>query len=129
MAHTVDIIAPTLSYPFLTLPICVLIAFNLLMHYYYVITVSPGFIDDPPRIHGKGIMWAQKSGQKKLFSGRGGGVRWTSPINITKAEETQCNKCAKTRPEVCHFLHILVNPKLILEARELIIVEFAIVVS
>ncbi|RDB29669.1 hypothetical protein Hypma_014965 [Hypsizygus marmoreus] len=30
-----DVIMPTLSYPIISLPVCVLIALNLLMHYFY----------------------------------------------------------------------------------------------
>ena len=45
----VDVIAPDLSYPIISLPICTLIALNLLMHYFYVCTVPPGFAEDPPQ--------------------------------------------------------------------------------
>lgn len=110
---TVDVIAPTLSYPFLTLPICVLIAINLFGHYYYVITVPPGFIDDGPREPGANHttaaswLWAKKTSA----NGKGrhqrvltGGVRWSARgVKITPAALTKCNKCARMRPEVCAF--------------------------
>lgn len=100
---TVDIIQPTLSIPWLTTPICVLIAFNLVMHYYYVCTVAPGFVDDPIREPGRGIMWAKKrtlKGSKALT-----GVRWTHEegIKITKALTTKCRKCGQIKPEVSFY--------------------------
>lgn len=111
---TVDVIAPTLSYPFITLPICVLIAVNLFGHYYYVITVPPGFIDDGPREPGPNYtatswLWAKKNSS----SGKGrhqrvltGGLRWSARgVKITPAAQTRCNKCGRMRPEVCVLSH------------------------
>ncbi|KAJ7337032.1 hypothetical protein DFH08DRAFT_282705 [Mycena albidolilacea] len=43
-----DVIIPSLMWPLISGPICVLIALNLWMHYFYAITVPPGFADDPP---------------------------------------------------------------------------------
>ncbi|KAJ3493710.1 hypothetical protein NLJ89_g10956 [Agrocybe chaxingu] len=54
-----NVTAPGLSYPIVTIPICVLITVNLLMHYYYVVTVKPGFLEDPPREPGTGFMWSE----------------------------------------------------------------------
>lgn len=97
----VDVIMPSLSYQIITLPVCILIAVNLHMHYYYVCTVSPGFVVDPPRDPGSGILWARRRrpGKGKALTG-GGGVRWSSEVNITRAEVTQCSKCGQTKPEV-----------------------------
>jgi palmitoyltransferase len=110
-----DVVAPTLSYPFLSLPICVLIAINLFGHYYYVITVPPGFIDDGPREPGSSHtanswLWAKKTSA----NGKGrhqrvltGGVRWSARgVKITPAAQTKCNKCGRMRPEVCIFVFI-----------------------
>lgn len=96
---TVDIIQPTLSIPWLTTPICALIAFNLLMHYYYVCTVHPGYVDDPIRESGHGIMWAKKRGLKRNKALTG--VRWSHEegIRITKALTTKCRKCGQIKPE------------------------------
>ncbi|PPQ80293.1 hypothetical protein CVT25_003690 [Psilocybe cyanescens] len=95
-----DVIAPDLSYPIITIPICILIALNLLTHYYYVVTVSPGFVDDPPREPGTGILWARKGTKKGKQRVLTGGVRWsTRGVKITPASHTKCWKCKKTRPE------------------------------
>ncbi|KDR68556.1 hypothetical protein GALMADRAFT_78342 [Galerina marginata CBS 339.88] len=103
-----DVIAPTLSFPILTIPICILIALNLLMHYYYVVTVPPGFIEDPPREPGTGLFWAQKTSTKKgKQKALTGGVRWTSRgVKITPATTTKCQRCNKTRPERAHHCRI-----------------------
>jgi hypothetical protein len=97
--NAVDVIQPTLSYPLLTTPICALIAINLLMHYYYACTVSPGFVDEPPREVGHGLLWARprRKGHKVLT-----GVRWSEEgsIKITKATTTKCRKCVQIKPEV-----------------------------
>jgi palmitoyltransferase len=95
---------PGLSYQIITLPICILIAVNLHMHYYYVCTVNPGFVEDPPRDAGTSILWARrtKPGKGKALTG-GGGVRWSSAVNITRAEVTQCTKCGQSKPEVRGF--------------------------
>lgn len=91
---SVDVIAPTLNYPLLSIPICVLIALNLTAHYYYVLTVSPGFVEDGPRAEGAGLLWATK--RKPM-----GGVHWSDgDVRTTKAGETRCRKCLKIRPEV-----------------------------
>ncbi|KAE9388068.1 hypothetical protein BT96DRAFT_1075731 [Gymnopus androsaceus JB14] len=42
-ASVIDVVMPSLSYPWLSGPICALIAFNLLTHYYLVVTTNPGF--------------------------------------------------------------------------------------
>lgn len=86
---------PSLSLPLITLPICLTIAFNLIMHYWHVCTVKPGFVDEPPAEPGTNILWAAKSGHN-----RGRGVRWSQSVNITRAEVTQCSKCGQEKPEV-----------------------------
>ncbi|KAJ7472633.1 hypothetical protein FB451DRAFT_1367550 [Mycena latifolia] len=45
---------PSLRWPLLSGPLCVLIAANLWGHY-YVVTVPPGFADEPPRAAGTGV--------------------------------------------------------------------------
>ena len=100
--YSVDVIAPTLSFPIVTIPICILIAFNLLMHYFYVVTVKPGFLEDSPREHGSSIFWAKKGNRKGKQKTLTGGVRWTSRgVKVTPASYTRCSKCVKLRPEVC----------------------------
>ncbi|KAF8972266.1 DHHC palmitoyltransferase-domain-containing protein [Flammula alnicola] len=102
-----DVIAPSLSFPIITLPICVLIALNLFMHYFYAVTVKPGFLDEPPREPGTSFLWARKGSKKGKQKALTGGVRWTSRgVNITPAAYTKCFKCAKMRPERTHHCRI-----------------------
>ncbi|KAF5374532.1 hypothetical protein D9615_009074 [Tricholomella constricta] len=100
-----DVIMPSLSYPVITLPACLLIALNMFMHYFYVCTVKPGFVDDPPPEPGRNILWARRSRPPKgrAMSGR---VRWSSVLNVTRAETTQCSKCGQTKPERTHHCRI-----------------------
>ncbi|KAK6996479.1 Palmitoyltransferase [Favolaschia claudopus] len=77
-----DVIMPSLSLPLLTFPVCVLIALNLWMHYFYVITVSPGFADEPPTTAGRSMFWAR----------RRKGVTWEE-VTMTRAAVTKCRKC------------------------------------
>jgi palmitoyltransferase len=67
------------------------------MHYYYVCTISPGFVEDPPLEAGQGILWAKKKGRRNLT-----GVQWSEEggIQITKASVTKCRKCGQLKPEV-----------------------------
>ena len=98
----VEVIWPTLSYPWVTTPICLLIVFNLFAHYYFVCTVPPGFVDDPPREIGTGFFWSvrrQEPSQGGVL--RGSGVRWSESLNITPASVTKCRRCGQKRPEVC----------------------------
>lgn len=96
-----DVIAPDLSYPTISIPICVLITLNLLMHYFYVCTVPPGFAEDPSRELESGVLWARRKDR-----GLTGGVRWSPVVNITKAEVTQCSKCGQTKPERTHHCRV-----------------------
>ncbi|KZT00941.1 zf-DHHC-domain-containing protein [Laetiporus sulphureus 93-53] len=90
-----EVIQPTLPLLWLTTPICALIAFNLFMHYYWVCTIPPGFIDDPPLSPEprSGWMWAQKR------TSTPGGVRWSELLNVTRASMRRCRKCLVMRPE------------------------------
>ncbi|CAA7269450.1 unnamed protein product [Cyclocybe aegerita] len=100
-----NVTAAGLSYPIITIPICVLITVNLLMHYYYVVTVKPGFLEDPPREPGTGFLWAKKGSNKGKQKVLTGGVRWTSRgVKITPATTTKCWKCNKLRPELTRFI-------------------------
>ncbi len=57
-AGAVDVISPSLPFPLLTIPLCVLVAVNMWTHYWWVCTVPPGFIDgDVSPIRG---LWAAK---------------------------------------------------------------------
>jgi palmitoyltransferase len=71
------------------------------MHYYYVVTVKPGFSGDLPSEPGTSFLWARKGNTKGKQKVLTGGVRWTSKgVKITPAGYTKCLKCAGTRPEV-----------------------------
>lgn len=102
--HTaiVDVIAPSLSYPIISIPICLLITLNLCMHYLYVITVSPGFLDDPPHDSGNNFLWVGNWDKgKKTMMPRIRGTSWSEKgVKITPASKTKCQKCKKFRPEV-----------------------------
>lgn len=90
------VIQPTLPYPWLTTPTCMLMAWNLVAHYYFVCTVSPGFIGEPSRYAGKGLMWASPS--------RNGG---SFPLpELVKARMSRCRKCHEMRPERAHHCRI-----------------------
>ncbi|KAI0819261.1 DHHC palmitoyltransferase-domain-containing protein [Trametes gibbosa] len=94
-----EVIQPTLPLPWVTTPVCLLIALNLFAHYYYVCTISPGFVNDPPREAGAGLLWA-----RKRQAGRGRqlpGVQWSEDVQVTRATTSKCRKCGEMRPEVC----------------------------
>ena len=106
---TVDVIAPSLSFPIISIPVCLLIALNLHMHYFYAITVPPGFLEDPPRDPVNSFLWARKvrdKGKQRMLTG---GVRWSAKgSKITPASTTRCWKCKSLRPEVSfQFLQVI----------------------
>lgn len=94
---------PNLSFQIITLPVCSIIALNLFMHYFYVCTVRPGFVDEPPAEPTHNILWAKRSRPRKgtALTGR---VKWSSVVNITRAETTQCSKCGQMKPEVSRLV-------------------------
>ncbi len=91
-AGAVDVISPSLPFPLLTIPLCVLVAVNMWTHYWWVCTVPPGFIDgDVSPIRG---LWAAK--KKRV------GVS----ARTTRAVQTKCSKCSMMRPERAHHCRI-----------------------
>ncbi len=94
----VDVVLPGLQWPLISWPLCIIIALNLHMHYFYVCTVPPGFVEDPPRGVPESFLWAKKPQRKRALTS---GVNWSSgdSVKITKAEPSKCRKCG-TRPEV-----------------------------
>ncbi|KAJ6572634.1 DHHC palmitoyltransferase-domain-containing protein [Mycena sp. CBHHK59/15] len=98
-----DVIMPSLMWPLLTGPICVLIALNLFMHYYYVVTVPPGFVEDPPRDPKNSVLWATKRSPRH---GELTGVRWSNELTVTRATVTKCRKCGQLKPERTHHCRI-----------------------
>ncbi|KAJ1311007.1 hypothetical protein OPQ81_009514 [Rhizoctonia solani] len=96
-----EIIAPDLPWPLITVPLCLLIASNLLAHYYYVCTTHPGSPSDGLGTgEGQGWTWAPK---------RRGGVQW-SPVNLGASREREnvprCNKCQGLKPERAHHCRV-----------------------
>ncbi|KAL5504424.1 hypothetical protein ACEPAH_8499 [Sanghuangporus vaninii] len=102
-----EVIQPTIRWPLLTVPIDALIAFNLLAHYYFACTVKPGFIDDPPRIEGKGPFWAKGRKEKAVANGAAS-VIWSedTSLNMTRANLTRCKRCGLMRPDRSHHCRI-----------------------
>ncbi|KAJ7198275.1 DHHC palmitoyltransferase-domain-containing protein, partial [Mycena pura] len=98
-----DVIMPSLRWPILSGPICVLIALNLHMHYFYAVTVPPGFVDDPPRELRDNVFWASK---KTKAQEQQAGVRWSNELVITRANVTKCRKCGQMKPERTHHCRI-----------------------
>jgi hypothetical protein len=93
------VVQPGLPLPWLSSPPCMLIAVNLFMHYYYVCTVRPGYIDEPPRYPGTSFLWASPSRPRRQLTTSG--VRWSSPeLEIVRANITRCKRCGEMRPEV-----------------------------
>ncbi|KAF8217400.1 zf-DHHC-domain-containing protein [Mycena galopus ATCC 62051] len=105
-----DVIMPNLMWPLLSGPICVLIALNLWMHYFYVITVPPGFADDPPTDLAQGgtekmsMFWAAK--KQPRSEALTGGVRGSNELVITRAAVAKCGKCGQQKPERTHHCRI-----------------------
>jgi len=122
----VDVLAPTLPLPVLTIPVCALIVLNLLMHYYYCITVQPGFVNDDGEspqsaLRDLGtvnsIFWAQRRGGAK---GKARALR-SPPPRMTPAWHTRCTKCNMLRPEVSsRFFFLLSFPTLTLRGRTIV---------
>lgn len=98
----VDVIAPSLGVPLITFPVCALLAINLHVHYYYVCTVRPGFIDEPPQEAGRGLLWSiRRDFHSKPRDGLLSGLSVGMPdVEVTVAETTRCRRCHKLRPEV-----------------------------
>lgn len=96
--HLVDVILPTLPWPWLSTLPCFLIIINLFAHYYFACTVSPGYAGEAPQRAGRSFIWAKK---RRAYSlSRANGVYWSSHLNITPASITTCTKCGKNKPEV-----------------------------
>ncbi|KAF7288911.1 Palmitoyltransferase [Mycena indigotica] len=106
------ILLPTLSYPLLTTPLCILIALNMHGHYFLVTRVRPGFVGPPPpppvgisptqqpqsrgRIEDSAFLWALPPHANTS----GGEAR------VTRAATTRCKRCAVIRPERAHHCRI-----------------------
>ncbi|KAI6154611.1 zf-DHHC-domain-containing protein, partial [Pisolithus tinctorius] len=89
------IIQPTLPFPWLTAPFSMLIALNVVGHYYHVCTVPPGSVGDTRSlVHGNGFLWAAPPPNGGLC------------LNIVRARMSRCRKCNDTRPERAHHCRI-----------------------
>ncbi|KAI0304530.1 DHHC palmitoyltransferase-domain-containing protein [Multifurca ochricompacta] len=98
-----DVILPSIPWPWLTTFPCILIIINLLAHYYFVCTLSPGFASDPPQRAGNGFLWAKK---RHTYTYTGHGVHWSANLNVTPASTTKCSKCGEIKPERTHHCRV-----------------------
>jgi palmitoyltransferase len=103
--QSVDIIVPTIPWPWLSVPPCILIIVNLFTHYYFACTVSPGFAGDPPQHAGRSFIWAKKPRTRSRSLTNG--VSWSSHLNITPASVTKCPKCGDSKYEVRQDIVVL----------------------
>lgn len=94
----VEVVLPSLRWPWLSWPLCILIATNMFMHYYYVCTVPPGFVGSSPTTRRHSFLWAKRRQTAKNRALTG--VRWSEDITLTKALLTKCKRCGEMRPEV-----------------------------
>lgn len=123
-ARVVDVVQPTLPWPWLTTPLCLLVVVNLFAHYYLVCTVSPGFVDDSPNSQdsARGWVWAKKrDGSRRQLTG----VQWSEELNMTKATTSKCKRCGVMRPEVRCMLTLASGRTCSVGCREHTIVEYA----
>ena len=74
------------------------------MHYYYAVTVSPGFVDEAPRYFENGSRkpnFKLDKAKKRMERGASLNSGWSERgVKITSASLTECKKCKKVRPEV-----------------------------
>ncbi|KAI0272925.1 zf-DHHC-domain-containing protein [Russula aff. rugulosa BPL654] len=99
-----DVILPTLPWPWLSTLPCFLIIINLFAHYYFACTVSPGYAGEATQRAGRSFIWAKK---RRAYSlSRTNGVYWSSHLNITPASITTCTKCGKNKPERTHHCRV-----------------------
>jgi len=92
------IIGPTLSMPLISLPLCALVATNMLAHYYFVCTVPPGTPDDGLGLgEGQGLLWASKRQNNGALS---------SEYVVADGERRFCVKCERIKPERAHHCRI-----------------------
>lgn len=94
----VEVVLPSLRWPWLSWPLCILIATNMFMHYYYVCTVPPGFVGSSPATRRHSFLWAKRRQTAKNRALTG--VRWSEDVTLTKALLTKCKRCGEMRPEV-----------------------------
>ncbi|KIY66742.1 zf-DHHC-domain-containing protein [Cylindrobasidium torrendii FP15055 ss-10] len=80
-----DVVAATLRWKLLSWPICLLVAANMVMHYWWACTVPPGFVGEDER-------------PLSIRTGR--------YFDVTPATITTCSKCLSQRPERAHHCRI-----------------------
>lgn len=99
----VDVVAPTLRLPWITTPICALIACNTVAHYYWAITVSPGFADEDALMSGVRTR-ARKSHSRfvQLMTAptRRGAAATAFSHQLDVGRVGRCQKCGSMKPEV-----------------------------
>ena len=100
------------------------------MHYFYAVTISPGFLDDPPPHDSANssfkFLWARKPDlNKEEKTMIRGASRSENDVNIRPAATAQCKKCEKLRPEV-RLIFLYESCQTNSKSRELTIVIYAI---
>ncbi|KAJ7048655.1 DHHC palmitoyltransferase-domain-containing protein [Mycena amicta] len=107
------ILLPTLPFPLLTTPLCVLIALNMHGQYFLVTRVRPGFVDPnlpPPTEPLQMLPVEGQSGRLEdsafLWARRGPVNHTGKAAPITRATLTKCRRCGVIRPERAHHCRI-----------------------
>lgn len=100
----VDVIEPRLPLRPLSTCVCALIALNTVAHYFWAITISPGFADEDIRMSGARSR-SQSSFLVKLLTAPERQPSSNHEILHGYELETgrigKCNKCGSIKPEVC----------------------------
>lgn len=97
--HIVTVIQPDLPWPWLTTPICLLIATNLMANYYYACIVPPGFVNAKTPFEESTFLSRLRRHNHSARS-----VHWSEERNMSRARVSKCRKCGLQRPEVSKSL-------------------------
>ncbi|KIY50472.1 hypothetical protein FISHEDRAFT_64693 [Fistulina hepatica ATCC 64428] len=83
-----DVIAPTMRYPLLSIPACLILIINMVGHYFWVVMIPPGFVD---------VQFEHK--YKWFYARRKDSSRVVRHFQLTPAARNTCRKCGRSRPE------------------------------
>ncbi|PVF99740.1 zf-DHHC-domain-containing protein [Serendipita vermifera] len=104
-----DVIAPTLRFRLLSTPICALIALNTVAHYYWAITIPPGFADEDFSITGQRRHPHQSRWSRWLTAptySRSRGSDYIPGLELETGRVGKCMKCGSVKPERTHHCRI-----------------------
>lgn len=106
---TVEVIAPSLPLRIVTTPLCLLIACNILAHYYWACTIPPGFADEHMRLSGTRsrpeAAWRTYLIAPERSHQADNGTQWTQN-DLLEGSPSTCGKCGNIKPEVRGFMHV-----------------------